>query len=290
MVHELVAFEEPRLLGHGHELLEAEPELVALAHAGDELPGPRGLGEELLPPGAGVDLRGIDEGLEVALVEEHAGQAAQRPPVPERVVGLEGDAAVEGLEEHRVAVREALGQPLLPRRGEEDLHLAVVRHPEAGEHPALERALLEHRGAQGVDGGDGSALQDVESGGGPAPLHLGDGGVGPRPLQALPQAQLHRGRRVLGERHRRDLREEGRPRANERLDAVHEERRLARACARLHDEARGEVAAGALASLVVDGEEAHQRFLAWSARCSSGSLILKRRRADRRPLGPQTAR
>ena len=46
------------------------------------------------------------------------------------------------------------------------------------------------------------------------------------------------------------------PAAHERLDAVHEQRRLAGARARLQDEARSEVAPGPLAGRFVRGAEA----------------------------------
>ena len=107
------------------------------------------------------------EGLEVPLLEEHPRQAPQRRALSPAAQPLEGNPAVERLDQDVVPVGEALAQPLLPGLGEEQVGLRLVRHAEAGDHPALEGPLLEDRGAQGVDGADAGALEDLE--GGPPP-------------------------------------------------------------------------------------------------------------------------
>ena len=164
---------------------------------------------------------------------------------------------VERVEQDVVADGEALVQPLLPGLGEEEVGLGLVGDAEAGEHPALERPLLEDGRAEGVDGRDLGARSSMSRAAArAAPLRPGPSGVGARALQPLPQAQLHGGGRVLGEGHGRDLVEPGVPDADEALDAVHEQGGLARARARLEHEARAVVAARALARvLVVDGRK-----------------------------------
>ena len=214
------------------------------------------------------------ERLEVALVDQLAREPAQRRALAP-AVALERDAAVEGAREHVVAAGEPLAQPLLPGVHEERVGLGLVDHPEAGQHGALERPLLQDLGAERVDRRDARALEHVERGAHAGALLRRQLRLRAGALQPLAQPQLHGGGRVLGEGDGRDLVEPGRARAHQRLDAVHEQRRLAGAGARLEHQARGVVAAGARARLLVGrAEDAHPMSRSRRYACSEGSRSL----------------
>ena len=106
-----------------------------------------------------------------------------------------------------------------------------------------------------MDGRDLGALEHLEGPGAAMALRLGARGVGPHPLQALPEPELESGGRVFGEGDGGDLLETGMAARDEPLHAVHEQGGLARARSRLEHQARAVVAAGSLASLLVDGAE-----------------------------------
>ena len=110
-------------------------------------PGLGGLGQQLGPPRSGVDGRCGDERTQVALPEQRPRQPAQRRPLLLLHPSLEGDLPAQGLGQHRVGGVQPLGQPLLPRLGEEGLGLRFVGDAEARGHPALQRPLLEDGGA-----------------------------------------------------------------------------------------------------------------------------------------------
>ena len=202
-----------------------------------------------------------------------------------QALALERDAAVEGVEEHVVAAHQPLAEPLLPGLGEEGVRLRLVGHAEAGEDAALERPLLEDLGAQRVDGRDARPLEHVE--GGRHPVALAPG------ARASARARSSRSRRrsfmvvaafsvkvtaaISSSRARAG--------AHDRLDAVHEQRRLAGAGPRLEHEARGVVAPRALAASSSTGRKPLTRrpaaagyscsarsrtLIAWRRRCRSG--------------------
>ncbi len=282
------ALAEARLLREGHQLLEARRQQVPGGHQGGELPYPGRLQEQLLPPGSRIDLRLRGQGLQVPLVEKGARQAPQGAALVVGTQALERDAAVESVHQRRVARHQALGQPGLPGLGEEKVRLRLIGYAEAGKEAAVQRTLLEEGVTEGVDGGDGSPLQHIQRLRRPRPGGRGEVAHA-RPLQPLPQPQLHGGGRVLGEGDGRDLGQEGRARAHQRLHAVHEEGGLARARPRLHHQAGGEITPGARAGFVVDGPEAHPMSLRRRMRMSWGSLPLIWRRRSRSGRGPQTA-
>ena len=166
---------------------------------------------------------------------------------------------------------------VVPRLGEEQLGLRVVGGAEARHHAALQRPLAEDGRAQGMDGRDLRALDGLQRRR-PRARRTSSlrRGIEARLLQPLAQPQLHGGGGVLGEGHGRDLVEAHRPRAQQRLDAVDEQRGLAGAGAGLDDEARAVVAARPLAGRFVDGKgpRAHPTSRMRSTRCTRGSLIL----------------
>ena len=102
-------------------------------------------------------------GREVALVQERPREAPQRGALPPALAPRGGCRASMASSRSIVPAREPLRQPLLPgtrRRATSVSASSATRNP--GEHAALERPLLEDRGAQRVDGGDRRALQDLE--------------------------------------------------------------------------------------------------------------------------------
>ena len=251
MRDERVPLEEARRLRVVGEAVELRAERVARVRRRAERPRLHALLDELAPGRLGVERRLLAQRLEVALVDESAREAAQRGPLAPRPLALEGDAALERVEEHVVAAAEPLAQPLLPRIGEERVGLRLVGHAEARHDRALERPLLEDLRAEGVDGRDGRPLQRVEGDRRSLPLPGREPRVGARALEPFAKAQLHRRGRVLRERDRGDLVEPGAAARHDRLDAVDEQRRLAGPGARLDDERRLVVASRALARRLV---------------------------------------
>src|SRR5262245_37960817 len=289
--------ERVALLGLGFESdaaqdREAFGERIAGSGIPCELEAAQGKRRDEVP--ARLGLRGAlrHQGLEVALLQQAARETAERCALPPGGEALERDLGVQGLEQQLPAgARQAALQPGIPGFREQHVGLALVGHPEAGHHAALERALLQHGGAQRVDGRDRRALEHVEGGGDANALDLPDLRGRPRPLEALPEAQLHGGGGVLGEGHRGDLGEERTTRADEPLDSVHEQGRLAGAGAGLQDQARLEVAAGAPADLPIDRVEApaHPISLSRSTRLTNGSSRLRPMRTWSSGLGPHTS-
>ena len=255
MGHEHGALQAAALLREGHEDGETRSQRVAVLDAGEQRARLAGLGEQLRSPRFGVHRRIGHERLQVALLEQRPGQSAQRAALAPRPLSLERDAALERLEEDLVAAHEPLGQPFLPGPGEEQVGLGLVGDPEARHHAALEGPLAEDGGAERVEGGDLRALQNLQRLLGAIALDGPRPRVRAGPLQPLPQPELHGRGRVLGEGHGRDLVERHGPRADERLDAVYEERGLARSGARFQHEAGAVLAAGPLPVLVVHRTE-----------------------------------
>ena len=288
---QLAPLQETALLREVREALEPRDEDVGVGQAAHELGGACGLQQELLPVGFHVGLRGRSQRLEVALVHEGASQAPQRRAIAPGAYALEGYLLVEGFEQHVVAPGEALGQPLLPGLGEHDVGFRLVRHAEAGHHPALERPLLKDGRTESVDRGDLGSLQHLEGGRAAIALAGGHASIGTRPLEALAQAQLHGGGRVLGEGDGRDLVEACVAAADEPLDAVHKEGRLARARPRLQHQARGVVGPRPLPRLFVLRPEApaHSQSRRRRARFRFGSAVFLERRRSMRPFGPHAA-
>ena len=214
--------ERARLGGERRELLQAAGEGVAVGRPAQDGAGALRVLVQVALPRARVFRRLHDQRPEVALLDEGAGEAAQRGALAEHAHALQRDVVVQRLEQDVVALHQAVGQPLLPGRGEEQVGLGLVGRAEAREDAALERPLGEDRRAQGVDGGDLRPLQDVQGLARAPALGRRRGRVGPGPLQPLAQAELHGGGGVLGEGDGRDLLEPRVPAPDEGLDAVDE--------------------------------------------------------------------
>ena len=91
----------------GHEAFELRHQHVGVGQAGHELPRAGRLREELALEGFDIGVGRRHEGSEVALVHEGAREATQRAPFAPRADPFEGDALVEGLEQHVVAPGQA---------------------------------------------------------------------------------------------------------------------------------------------------------------------------------------
>ena len=197
--------------------------------------------------------------LEVALLESvRASPRSERAlaPAARPRAGCRG----RGRQQHVVAADQPLAQPLLPGLGEERVRLRLVGHPEAGQDAALERPLLQDGGAQGVDGRDARALQDVERGRDAGALVAAAVCASARARSSRSRRRsFMRGGRVLGEGDRRDLVEaRGPARTSASMRSTSSVVLPVPAPASQH-QARGVVAPRPLARLLVDRAEAVHR-------------------------------
>jgi len=162
----------------------------------------------------------------------------------------------EGAEQRGIGRGHALVEPGVPGVVEDALARDLGRDLEAGVEAGLERALSQEGGGEGVDGGDGRALE--VGGRRQEALALV---LSLRALQgvldALAQAQLQLAGGLLGEGDRDDAVEGGAAGADEGEDAAHQDRGLAGAGAGLEQERGVEVADHAVADGLVGGRVGH---------------------------------
>ena len=189
----------------------------------------------------GRGVSGATSGCQVALLDERAREAAQRralAPAGDAISGISASQRVSAAPSSPPAGAPPATRPRPRRRARPPAPRPPSRKP--GEHPALERPLLQDRPRRAR--GWSRPAPAPACRGRPRPRAALVAGAssapGPRPLQPLAQAQLQRGGRVLGEGDGRDLVETRVALAQQRLDAVDEQRRLAGAGARFQHEAR----------------------------------------------------
>ena len=154
------------------------------------------------------------------------------------------------------AFGHALVEPGVPRVVEDALAGDLGRDLEAGVEAGLERALAQEGGGEGVDGGDGRALEVGGRGQEALALVLclcALQGV----LDALAQAQLQLAGGLLREGDGDDAVEGGAAGPDEGEDAAHQDRGLAGAGAGLEQERGVEVAHHAVADGLVGGRAGH---------------------------------
>ena len=260
-------------------------ERVALADRGRELAARAPCSSSSRRAASGSNGALLRERLEVALVDQRAREAAQRralAPARRPRAGCRGRGRRSARRRRRRGARPAT--PPRPRRR--------ARRP-APRRPCGSRAGRRTRAAAPAASGRrarGSSRRSRAR----APrgrrrrarARRRQPLRGARALEPLAQPQLHGGGGVLGEGDRGDLLEPRGARADDGLDAVHEQRRLPGAGAGLEHEAGGVVAARALAGRVVgrpEGAQAMSRSRRYVEQRAGRGACSACRRCEQRP-------
>jgi hypothetical protein len=132
-------------------------------------------------------------------------------------------------------IRERRLEPIVERTLEQPRRLVGRRNREQRVDARLDGAFLEQIAAERVDRRDARELELLERGVEPAPLGAACGGRRARELELGTQPQPHLARRLVRERERDDAVERRATAAQQRHDATHERRGLARARRRLDE-------------------------------------------------------